>query len=151
VFGRGRVGIRISPHATQDGTIDSAPHQTFGYLAAQLQLRGVAYLHLIEPVQTRTDDLLAPVLRKAFRGPLIVCGGFDRRSADAALASGHADAVAFGSGFIANPDLVERLRSHAPWNTPDPTTFSAGGDAGYIDYPFLSDADPTRRLPAASR
>jgi N-ethylmaleimide reductase len=136
-FGAGRVGVRISPYARSDGTDDSAPELLFAHVAAALDARGVAYLHLIEPAPTPPEQRLAPLLRRAFRGPLIVCGGFDRASAMQTLAEGRADLIAFGTGFIANPDLPERLRRDAGWNTPDPSTFHQGGDAGYVDYPFL--------------
>jgi N-ethylmaleimide reductase len=137
VFGRERVGVRLSPHATQDGTDDSTPRETFGYAASQLEARGIAYLHLIEPVTTPEPARLGPTLRRAFSGPLVLCGGFERATAERALAERRADLTAFGVGFIANPDLVERLRRDAPWNPPDPSTYYSGGDQGYIDYPFL--------------
>jgi N-ethylmaleimide reductase len=137
VFGADRVGVRVSPHARGDGTDDSDPATLFAHVAGALGARGLAYLHLIEPVTVPAEHRLAPALRRAFGGPLIVCGGLDRASALHTLADGRADLVAFGTGFIANPDLPERLRRDAPWNTPDPTTFYQGGDAGYIDYPFL--------------
>jgi N-ethylmaleimide reductase len=133
-----RVGVRVSPHARVDGTDDSNPGALFEYVASRLEERRVAYLHLIEPVDTPAADRLAPRLRRAFRGPLIVCGGLDRASASELLAEGDADLVAFGTAYIANPDLVERLRIAAPWNPPDPSTFYSGGDRGYIDYPFLT-------------
>ncbi|MDB4974202.1 MAG: nemA [Myxococcaceae bacterium] len=140
VFGPGRVGVRLSPHATADGTTDSTPRETFSYAAAQLSDRGIAYLHLIEPVSRPEPERLGPVLRGVFQGPLILCGGFDRASAERALTERRADLIAFGVGFIANPDLVERLRRDAAWNAPDATTFYSGGDRGYIDYPFLAPA-----------
>ncbi|HSY23350.1 MAG TPA: alkene reductase [Polyangiaceae bacterium] len=140
VFGADRVGVRLSPHHRGDGTDDSTPVETFGYVTKVLSARRIAYLHLIEPVDTAPAHQLGPALRKAFRGPLIVCGGLHRSSAWQALAEGRSDLVAFGAGFIANPDLVERLRRNAPWNPPDPSTFYSGGDRGYTDYPFLDAA-----------
>jgi len=140
VFGADRVGVRVSPHATGDGTTDSAPAALYAYVAEQLRARGVAYLHLIEPVTTPEAERLGPLLRRTFGGPFILCGGFDRASAARALEEARADLIAFGTGYIANPDLVERLRRDAAWNPPDPSTFYSGGDAGYIDYPFLSPA-----------
>ncbi|MET0794714.1 MAG: alkene reductase [Polyangiaceae bacterium] len=138
VFGADRVGVRVSPHAVADGLSDSTPRETFRYVAEQLERRGVAYLHLIEPANTPLAARFASGLREAFHGPLIVCGGFDRASAQRTLNERHAELIAFGAGFIANPDLVERLRRDAPWNTPDPSTFYSGGDRGYVDYPFLA-------------
>jgi N-ethylmaleimide reductase len=137
-----RVGVRVSPHARGDGTDDSNPRTLYEHVAAQLSARRIAYLHLIEPVDTRAEDRLAAPLRRTFGGPIIVCGGLERASAAQALTDERADLVAFGAGFIANPDLVERLRLAAPWNTPDPSTFYNGGDRGYIDYPFLAGVHP---------
>ena len=147
VFGSGRVGVRLSPHATNDGTNDSAPQALYEYVARELSRREPAYLHLIEPVSTPEHERLAATIRREFSGPLILCGGFDRASARAALEEGRADLIAFGVGFIANPDLVGRLRLNAPWNSPDPATFYNGGDHGYIDYPFLSPAEAAGSKP----
>jgi N-ethylmaleimide reductase len=72
----------------------------------------------------------------------VFCGGYTAASAEALIASGGADAIAFGRLFIANPDLVERFRRGAPLNTPDRSTFYGGGAHGYTDYPTLADADP---------
>jgi N-ethylmaleimide reductase len=137
-IGADRVGVRLSPHATADGTNDSNPEETFRYAAEQLNRRNLAYLHLIEPVDTPAEFRLASAVRRAFRGPLILCGKFDGATARAAVDKGLADLVAFGVGFIANPDLVARIRVGAAWNAPDVSTFYAGGDKGYVDYPFLS-------------
>jgi N-ethylmaleimide reductase len=136
-LGADRVGVRLSPHAVADGLVDSTPRETFRYVAEQLHARRIAYLHLIEPATTPGEAEFAPLLRSAFSGPLILCGAFDRPSAQRAVSEARAELIAFGAGFIANPDLVERLRRDAAWNTPDPATFYTGGDHGYIDYPFL--------------
>jgi N-ethylmaleimide reductase len=139
-FTAARVGVRVSPHARQDGIDDSSPRETYRYVASRLKARGIAYLHLIEPAATPEDQRFAPLLREAFGGPIILCGGFVRDSAWQTIAGGRADLIAFGTGYIANPDLAERLRLDAPWNAPDPATFYAGGDKGYVDYPFLAPA-----------
>lgn len=76
-------------------------------------------------------------LRVAFKGPFILAGGFDRASAEAALAAGQADLIAFGRPFLCNPDLVDRMRMDAPLNAPDMATFYTPGDKGYTDYPVL--------------
>ncbi|SEJ49303.1 N-ethylmaleimide reductase [Azotobacter beijerinckii] len=138
VFGPGRIGVRISPHFTLDGIGDSDPAALYAHVAEQLQARGIAYLHLIEPDSIEPARRLAPRLRQLFRGALILAGEFDRASAIRALGQGRADFVAFGRLFIANPDLVERLRREAPLNTPGEATFYSGGDHGYINYPFLA-------------
>jgi N-ethylmaleimide reductase len=137
VLGAGRVGVRVSPHATGDGIGDADPASLYAYVAEQLQARGVAYLHLIEPDATPPGVKLAPALRRIFKGPLILCGGFARESALRALEEDRADFIAFGALYIANPDLVERFRVGGPYNEPDRDTFYVGGDKGYIDYPAL--------------
>ncbi len=76
-----------------------------------------------------------PLIRAAFDGPLILNGGYDRDRAQAAIASGAGDAVAFGIPFIANPELVDRFRHGLPLAAPDPDTFYTPGAAGYTDYP----------------
>ncbi|KAF1042966.1 alkene reductase [Xylophilus sp.] len=135
VLGTSRIGVRISPHATGDGTGDSDPAALFGHVASELQRRGIAYLHLIEPDATPPASRLGPALRHIFQGTLILNGGFTRESAIRALEEDRADFISFGRLYIANPDLAERLRLGAPFNTPDPATFHKGGDLGYIDYP----------------
>ena len=77
-------------------------------------------------------------LRRNYRGNYIANGGYDQARGNAAVASGHATAVAYGVPFIANPDLVERFAKDAPLNAPDQATFYGGGDAGYTDYPSLA-------------
>ncbi len=141
IFGAGGVGVRVSPHATQDGLNDSNPAALYSHVARELSARGIGYLHLIEPDSIPEANKLLPALRPIFAGPLILAGEFNQGSAEAAIADGRADYVAFGRLFIANPDLVERFRLGAPLNVPDPATFYSGGDAGYIDYPTLSQQD----------
>ncbi len=145
-LGADRVGVRLSPHATGDGLFDSTPRETYRYAAEQLGARRLAYLHLIEPLSTPPEARFAQLFREAFDGPLVVCGSFDRAAAHTAIAERSADLVAFGVGFIANPDLVERLRRNAPWNPPHPPTFYVGGDQGYIDYPFLAQPSSSAAL-----
>lgn len=136
-LGAQRIGVRISPNVEYDGIRDSDPLALYSHVARELQRRGIAYLHLIEPDATPQERRLAPTLRQLFKGPLILAGDFDRDSARAAIEQGRADFVAFGRLFIANPDLVERFRQDAPLNAPDEASFYVGGDQGYIDYPFL--------------
>lgn len=145
VFGPQGVGVRISPHATADGLDDSDPATLYAYVAGELQRRGIAYLHLIEPDAVDDAVRLAPQLRQIFTGPFILAGEFDRDGAERAIAEGRADFVAFGRLYISNPDLVERFRRRAPLNTPDVSTFYDGGDVGYIDYPFLDEVEASAR------
>jgi N-ethylmaleimide reductase len=116
---------------------------------AELDRRGLAYLHLVEPTvrgrevvreaDTRREALMRAI-RTAFSGPIILAGGYNRARADKALAEGRGDLIAFGRPFIANPDLPARLALDAPLNEPDPTTFYGGDARGYTDYPTLADA-----------
>ena len=146
VFGAGRVGIRLSPHVVADGIGDSDPHALFAHAAGVLNDLGVAYIHLIE--STLDGAVQAPpagshpimeVVRVCYKGTLIVNNSYNKPRAQAVLASGKADAVAFAVPFIANPDLVERLRCDAPLNEGDVATYHSGGAKGYIDYPLLAD------------
>jgi N-ethylmaleimide reductase len=141
VWGIGRVGVRIGLSNKFGGMGDSAPDVTFPYVARALARCGLAYLHVIEPRVTGnvSDDDQQPVaaeqLRPLFGGPVMAAGGFDATGAEAILAKGDADLVAFGRQFLANPDLPERLRRNLPLNPYDRTTYYYGGTKGYADYP----------------
>ena len=132
--------MRLSPRNRANGMDcpDSIP--TAVEAAARLAARGVAYLHTNEPGDDSPEaTAVRQQLRAAFPGPIIVAGGYTRERADAVLAAGEADLVAFGQAFIANPDLPARLLHGWPLNPPDARTFF-GGDAqgnahGYTDYP----------------
>ena len=84
------------------------------------------------------SERATPILRGKFKGALIANGGYDVHTAQAAIARGEADLVAFGVPFLANPDLPVRYRSNAALNAPDQATFYAGEEKGYIDYPALA-------------
>jgi hypothetical protein len=135
----GRVGVRFSPTSPFNSMSDADPVATFGYAAAALDGFGLAYLHAIEavagPAVVPGAPLVAPELRRRFRGPLILNGGYEGASAEAAVSSGAADLIAFGVPFISNPDLVERLASGAPLAPADRATFYGGDEQGYTDYP----------------
>jgi N-ethylmaleimide reductase len=135
VFGKDRVGVRVSPLGGFNDMSDSNPSATFGYVAEELGKRGIAYLHVVEPVAPGLS--ITPLLKARFGGFVIGNGGYDRSSAEAQLAAGTVDAVAFGVPFLANPDLPARLLENAPLNPPDPSKFYAEGPEGYADYPAL--------------
>ncbi|MBZ0138509.1 MAG: alkene reductase [Pseudorhodoplanes sp.] len=135
VWGKDRVGYRISPTGSFNVMSDSDPRATFSYLTQRLSELGIGYLHVTDPVTGPVR--LAPELRRLFKGTFIVNGGYDAASARAAIRNGEADLVAFGTAFLANPDLPARIRTGAPLNTPDPSTFYAGEARGYTDYPAL--------------
>jgi N-ethylmaleimide reductase len=144
--GGSRTGLRISPVTPANDIDDENPQALFEYVVAQLAPLQLAYLHIIEgatggarEIAERPFDYEA--LRNAYReaggkGAWMVNNGYDKALAEQALARG-ADLVAFGKLFIANPDLVQRLRRNAPLNPPDKTTFYGGGERGYTDYPTL--------------
>jgi N-ethylmaleimide reductase len=140
VWGAGRVGVRLSPRSDFNSMHDSDPRATFGHAALALSAFGLAYLHIVEPVGSLPEGTapLAPDLKEAFGGPLMLNGGYTRPLAEAALARGEADLVSFGASFLANPDLPLRLAHDAPLNTPDPATFYGGDQRGYTDYPALA-------------
>jgi N-ethylmaleimide reductase len=135
----GRVGVRFSPTSPYNSMSDADPVATFGYAAAALDGFGLAYLHAIEavagPAVVPGAPVVAPELRRRFRGPLILNGGYEGASAEAAVSSGAADLIAFGVPFISNPDLVERLASGTPLAPADRATFYGGDEQGYTDYP----------------
>lgn len=140
VVGADRIGVRLSP----GGTFNEINHQQSEamtlYLAKELALRGIAYLHIAEAGLAGGPSLSAEFrrdLRLSFPGRLIYCGGYTAEKAEAVIAAGIADAIAFGRLFLANPDLPERFRRNAPLNTPDESTFYGGGAEGYTDYPSL--------------
>jgi N-ethylmaleimide reductase len=147
VWGKGRVGVRLSPYGKFNDMGDSDPVALFSYVLEQLSSRGVAYAHLVEPRVgsagagapiDNSAPLTSHVFRKAFPGVLISAGGYTGESAEETVEDGYADAIAFGRLFIANPDLPERIRLHAPLNTPDRSTFYGGTAKGYTDYPALA-------------
>jgi len=134
VWGAQRVGVHLAPRGDFHTMGDSDPASTFTYAARELGKRGVAFLFLREYV---ADDSLALRMKEAFGGPVIANEKFTREQASEWLASGKADAVAFGVPFIANPDLPERFAKGAELNAPDPKSFYSEGEEGYTDYPAL--------------
>lgn len=144
-IGRSKVGVRVSPFGR---LFDMAPFddeaETWVAVARELQNRRIAYVHLSDQLTIgaeRMPEGFAQTFRDSYQGTLIAAGGFDRESAVAALASGELDLVAFGRPFIANPDLVERMKNDWPIALPDRSTFYGNsGEKGYVDYPFYTPA-----------
>ncbi|GBL59607.1 NADH:flavin oxidoreductase [Pseudomonas citronellolis] len=134
IWGAGRVGVHLAPRMDSHDMGDADPLSTFGYVARELGKRGIAFICTREK---EGPDSIGPKLKEIFGGPYIANERFTKASANAWLASGKADAVAFGIPFIANPDLVERLAKDAPLNEAHPETFYAKGPVGYLDYPRL--------------
>ncbi len=148
VWGSNKVGVRLSPYGTFGDMGDSNPVALFSYVLRELSKRKIAYVHMIEPRAGDAgggapDNPDAPrtseIFRKAFPGVLVSAGGYTAETAEAAIADGYADAVAFGRLFIANPDLPARFASGAPLNQPDRSSFYGGAETGYTDYPALEE------------
>ena len=141
-IGKARVGIRLSPYGVFN---DIAPfpeiEEAYVHLAARLDALGLVYLHLVDH-SSMGAPAVAPAtvekIRAAFRQTLILSGGYDRARAEADLASGRGDLIAFGRPFIANPDLPARLLAGTPLAAPDMATFYTPGETGYTDYPAHS-------------
>jgi 2,4-dienoyl-CoA reductase-like NADH-dependent reductase (Old Yellow Enzyme family) len=132
VWGPGRVGVHLAPRADAHSMGDSDLEGTFTYVARELGKRKIAFIATREKPG---PDSLGPKLKAAFGGAYIANEGFDGATAQAALDAGWADAVLFGKAFIANPDLPERLRTGAPLNPPDFSTFYGTGAEGSVDIP----------------
>jgi len=145
-IGGEHTGIRLSPVTPANDIVDANPQPLFAYVVQQLAPLDLAYLHVIEgstggPREIAERPFDYPALRKAWRdaggtGAWMVNNGYDGALADQALAEG-ADLVSFGRAFIANPDLVARLRQGGPFNKPERATFYGGAEKGYTDYPAL--------------
>jgi N-ethylmaleimide reductase len=141
VWGAERVGIRLSPLQPFNDMRDANPEATFSYIVEQLNRFGLGYLHVTEAGKD-TPGAAGPAfdlhkLRGIWKGVYMTNAGYDLARANAALAAGETDLVAFGVLFLANPDLPLRFARNAPLNAPDPATFYGGGAGGYTDYPFL--------------
>jgi N-ethylmaleimide reductase len=142
-IGSGKVGRRLSPSNSVWGIKDSAPKATFSRAVTRLSEFNLAYVHLLEPKPDNakiTTDYLTPMLRENYQGNLIINGGFNKQTANSALNNNEAEAIVFGTPFIANPDLVARFSIDAELTQPDSSTLYTSEAKGYIDYPFMTTA-----------
>jgi 2,4-dienoyl-CoA reductase-like NADH-dependent reductase (Old Yellow Enzyme family) len=152
VWGADRVGMHLAPRMDSHDMGDSDRLGTFTYVGRELGKRGLGWIAAREarigpdtklvdsqgrPKEVANRDSIGPAIKEAFGGVYIANESFDQAGAEAALADGVADAVAFGKLFIANPDLPKRFATGAPLNPWDTTTFYSGGAQGYTDYPAL--------------
>ena len=141
-IGAERTGVRLSPVTPANDARDSQPQPLFERAVERLDaIGGLAFVHVIEGATGGPRDNIAfdyAALRAKFKGPWIANNGYDKDSAEQAIASGYADMIAFGRAFIANPDLVERLRLGVALSDLDPDTLYGGGAKGYTDYPSVS-------------
>jgi N-ethylmaleimide reductase len=151
VWGANRVGVRLSPYGIANGSGEAEPMPLYKHVIEQLNPLGLAYLHFIEPrssgagraeVNWQGVPSAMVLYRPIWKGVLITAGGFTGEAAEAAIAEGHADAIAFGRIFISNPDLPLRLQHGYPLTPYDRKTFYGGDVAGYTDYPFYDAMAP---------
>ncbi len=153
VCGGERVGIRLSPLSpVNDAALDSDPQGTYTYVVECLNAFNLAYINVIEGVTQGPREVPQgfdlQILRRLFKGRYMANNGYDLGLALEARRRNLADLIAFGRLYIANPDLVERLRGGAPLNVPDRKTFFGGAAAGYTDYPTLTPAAKVAALAA---
>jgi N-ethylmaleimide reductase len=144
VWGANRVGVRLSPYGIANGSGEADPMPLYSHAIKQLDPLGLAYLHFIEPrssgagraeVNHQNVPSAMVLYRPMWSGVLITAGGFTGETANAAIAAGHADAIAFGRIFISNPDLPRRLQHGYPITPYNRATFYGGEEKGYTDYP----------------
>jgi N-ethylmaleimide reductase len=150
VWGADRVGVRLSPYGIANGSGEPDPMPLYSHVVEALNPLGLAYLHFIEPrssgagraeVNWQNVPSSMVLFRPIWKGVLITAGGFTGEAAEAAIAEGHADAIAFGRIFISNPDLPRRLREGLPLTPYNRATFYGGEAAGYTDYPVYGELE----------
>ena len=143
VWGVERVGVRLSPYGVANDSGDADPMPLYTHVIESLDPLGLAYLHFVEPrssgagraeVNHQNVPSAMVLFRPIWSGVLISAGGFTGETAEAAIAAGHADAIAFGRIFISNPDLPRRLKHGFPLTPYNRATFYGGEEAGYTDY-----------------
>lgn len=142
IAGAGRTAVRLSPNGVVQGVTDSDPAPLFRLAAERLSGVGLAFLEIKEPPPggtrgTPNHPPMTSMLRTTFKGAVVLNSDFDAERAAVALATGMADAIAFGRPFIGNPDLVHRLANRLPLTNSKPDTWYTQGAEGYIDYPPL--------------
>lgn len=133
-WGPGRVGVHISPDRNMKERHDADPVSTFTYVGQELGKRNIAFIFARE---AKSDDNIGPDVKAAFGGKFIVNQAYTKESGNAAVAAGEADAVSFGTLYIANPDLVKRFSKGCALNEADSDTYHTDGSKGYTDYPSL--------------
>lgn len=152
-IGSGKTGIRLSPTTPANDVTDSDPQPLFNYVVGELAKRNLAFIHVIEGATGGARDhqyegasfsyaeFKAVFTNAGGKAAWMVNNGYTAETAAEAISSGHADLVSFGKPFIANPDLVRRIRDGAAWNQINPQTLYGGGAEGYTDYPALDAAE----------
>jgi N-ethylmaleimide reductase len=150
IWGASRVGVRLSPYGIANDSGEADPMPLYSHVVQALNPLGLAYLHFIEPrssgagraeVNHQNVPSAMVLFRPIWRGVLMTAGGFSGETAEAAIATGHADAIAFGRIFISNPDLPRRLHEGLPLTPYNRATFYGGEEAGYTDYPVYGELE----------
>jgi len=150
VWGADRVGVRLSPYGVANGSGEPDPMPLYSHAIKSLDPLGLAYLHFVEPrssgagraeVNHQNVPAAMVLFRPMWSSKLITAGGFTGETADAAIAAGHADAIAFGRIFISNPDLPQRLQRGFPLTPYNRATFYGGEEIGYTDYPVYRELE----------
>jgi N-ethylmaleimide reductase len=151
VWGANRVGVRLSPYGVANGSGEAEPMPLYSHAIQSLDALGLAYLHFIEPrssgagraeVNHQNVPSAMVLFRPIWNRVLISAGGFTGETAEAAIAEGHADAIAFGRIFISNPDLPRRLQHGFPLTPYNRATFYGGEEVRYTDYPVYDEMAP---------
>jgi N-ethylmaleimide reductase len=150
-IGASRTAIRVSPGHMFNDIVDANPLETHVALLDALPTADMAYVHVMladafSPQLNNAGDpqVLLRTLRKHVKGALIAAGNLTAASAQAHLDAGLLQLAVFGRPFIANPDLVERLKTGAPLAAPRVELFYTADAEGYSDYPALTPAAPRR-------
>lgn len=140
-IGADKTGLRLSPSGTFNDMTDSDPQKHFTYICDKLNAFDLAYLHIIDALESDikhgANVVNLSILRNAYKGVLIANGAYDKERGNAVIQNHQADAVAFGVLFLANPDLPERFKTNAVLNEAFPDTFYTQDEKGYIDYPKM--------------
>ncbi|MAM87877.1 MAG: alkene reductase [unclassified Hahellaceae] len=148
VWGKDKVGIRVSPTGSFNDMYDENPLETFGEFAKQLNDMGIAYIEVVEDsfqgnhADGRPEEVI-DAIKAGFKGTYIANGDYSADEARKRISAGRCDLVTFGRLYISNPDLAERFRQNAPLNDWDGDTFYGGDERGYTDYPALEEAEAT--------
>ena len=138
-IGADKTSIRLSPY----GTFNDMEHfdsleETYEYLATELGKLNLAYIHIVDHSSQGAPEVpqsMKDKIKTAFNGTFIASGGLDKIKAEIILNEDKGDLVAFGVPFLANPDLVNKMKNDLPLNNPDFDTFYTPGEKGYTDYP----------------
>lgn len=141
-IGSNKTGIRLSPYGVyNDMAIFENIDETFTYLATELGKLNLAYIHIVDHSSQGAPEVPQSIkdkMREAFGGTFIASGGLDKVKAEAILNKKQGDLVAFGVPYLANPDLIYRMKNDLELNAPNQAAFFSAGVEGYLDYPIAS-------------